>query len=66
MNTTVAMFAPGESLQRTSARKAMSKPAPLRARPFDPRAVDRHEALIEIGDRDLDHGLFSGGLQLHP
>jgi hypothetical protein len=34
MNTTVAMFAPGENLQRTSARKAMSKPAPLRARPI--------------------------------
>jgi hypothetical protein len=33
MNTTVAMFTPGENLQRTSAPKAMSKPAPLRARP---------------------------------
>jgi hypothetical protein len=33
MNTTVAMVTPGENFQRTSAPKAMSKPAPLLARP---------------------------------
>ena len=33
MNTTVDMLTQGENFQRTSAPKAISKPAPLRARP---------------------------------
>ncbi len=56
MNTTVAMFTPGENLQRTSAPKAISKPAPLRARPTRRTGEPSLQSLEEIATDAAEFG----------